>query len=233
MINIQNENLANYVMFKLGKIENAFTLQELATLEELVVNPVDIINESTPINLDVLNYFVGLKNLELVNLYISNKDVEILNRLSLLKTVVFDSCKFENFGLVCGLKIKELEVINCKQDISSVYSMKHLQSLTIINNKISIEKINGLTNLNYLQISHSDIMDKAVVDIANLQELYIDGTNITDLTFVKKLTNLKKLSVSQVQIDNNINLIKDLIKRGVVVMLENMVDLKVMEVAHE
>ena len=233
MINIQNENLANYVMFKLNKIENAFTEQELATIEELVVNPVDIINESTPINLEVLTFFVGLKNLELANLYISNTDIQNLNGLKMLKSIVFEGCVFENFEAVQTLNVNHLSIINCKQNIDCVYNIKHLQSLTVLNNNIYISKLNGLTNLTYLQISHTNIIDKVDIKLQNLQELYIDGTNILNLEFVKGLTNLKRLSLSQDQIDNNVELVKSLIKKGVVVMLENMVDLKVMEVGHD
>ena len=54
MIIIQNDNWAKYVMFKLDKIENSFTKSELASLEELVINPIDSINETTPIDLNLL-----------------------------------------------------------------------------------------------------------------------------------------------------------------------------------
>ena len=37
-INIENENLANYIMFKLDKVENGFTEQELNQIFEVVID---------------------------------------------------------------------------------------------------------------------------------------------------------------------------------------------------
>lgn len=38
IINIKNENLANYVMFKLDKINNGFTEEELSKITEVVID---------------------------------------------------------------------------------------------------------------------------------------------------------------------------------------------------
>ena len=38
MIKIENDNLANYVMFKLDKLENEFTEDELNQIIEIVIN---------------------------------------------------------------------------------------------------------------------------------------------------------------------------------------------------
>ena len=39
MIKIENQQLANYVMFKLNKIENEFTEEELQEIDEIILNP--------------------------------------------------------------------------------------------------------------------------------------------------------------------------------------------------
>ena len=38
IIHIENENLANYIMFKLDKIDNGFTEEELNQITEVVID---------------------------------------------------------------------------------------------------------------------------------------------------------------------------------------------------
>ena len=66
-IKIENENLANYVMFKLDKLDNEFTEQELNQITEVVLD----YNESRE------SSFIFIKELEkLKNLRFSEDDVE-------------------------------------------------------------------------------------------------------------------------------------------------------------
>lgn len=68
MIKIENEQLANYIMFKLDKQDNEFTADELQNIDEIVLNTIDINEEYTEINLDVINYFTGMKKMMVVAL---------------------------------------------------------------------------------------------------------------------------------------------------------------------
>lgn len=232
MIIIQNDNWAKYVMFKLDKIENSFTKSELASLEELVINPIDSINETTPIDLNLLVYFTGLKRLEIADLNINNNDIQNLQTLPNLKALTFENCFFEDIQKLTTLNIQELALYNCRQNIDCVYTM-NLQSLSVLNNTIDIQKLNTMQNLKYLQISYCDVVENQKINLVNLQELYIDNTNINDLSFVKNITNLKKLSITQEQCNQNLQLVKDLIKNNITVMQENMVNFKDLEGYYE
>lgn len=226
MVNIKNENVANYVMFKLDKIHNEFTQQELESLTELVFNPINIAGESTPANLDDLKYFSGLKTLEISNVYIEEKHLTYLTKMQNLKELFFKNCKIECVENIQNLKLDHLSFFNCNINEDFVYKMQGLKSLAIVNQKIDLKKLNNLQNLQYLQISYSKITENQII-LPNLEELYIDNTNLLNLEFTLKLTKLKRLSISKNQIEKNTKVINQLIKNGVSVMNENMVRVEV------
>ena len=76
MITIDNSELANYLMFKLDKLENEFSEEELEQIEELVLNPYDINEEYHELDLDVLKYFKNLQTISFSNLLITDFDFE-------------------------------------------------------------------------------------------------------------------------------------------------------------
>ena len=215
-IMINNQNILNYVMFKLDKLENGFTKDELLKITEIVVNYHEEQEESSNFFLEFLK-FDNLKALTLRNGYIFNDDYQFLLKLTNLTNITFDHCEFENADLITSLKLNSLSIINCKiNNYTFINLFQNLKSLTIINGKVSINKINTLKNLEYLNISYSTITDiESTLNINSLMELHLDNTNITDLTFINNLSNLKKLTIDDLQykynkeqIDNlkNINL---------------------------
>lgn len=215
-IMINNQNILNYVMFKLDKLENGFTKDELLKITEIVVNYHEEQEESSNFFLEFLK-FDNLKALTLRNGYIFNDDYQFLLKLTNLTNITFDHCEFENADLITSLKLNSLSIINCKiNNYTFINLFQNLKSLTIINGKVSINKINTLKNLEYLNISYSTITDiENTLNINSLMELHLDNTNITDLTFINNLSKLKKLTIDALQykynkeqIDNlkNINL---------------------------
>ena len=84
IINIENENLANYIMFKLDKVDNGFTEEELNKITEVVIN----YNNETDSSFVFLEELSKLKNLKTITLrhgYIFNDNYNIflnLNNLS-------------------------------------------------------------------------------------------------------------------------------------------------------
>ena len=45
MIKIDNTDLANYIMFKLDKEDNNFSMDELGQIDEIIINPININGE--------------------------------------------------------------------------------------------------------------------------------------------------------------------------------------------
>lgn len=203
-IMINNQNILNYVMFKLDKLENGFTKDELLKITEIVVNYHKEQEESSNFFLEFLK-FDNLKALTLRNGYIFNDDYQFLLKLTNLTNITFDHCEFENADLITSLKLNSLSIINCKiNNYTFINLFQNLKSLTIINGKVSINKINTLKNLEYLNISYSTITDtENTLNINSLMELHLDNTNITDLTFINNLSNLKKLTIDALQYNNN------------------------------
>lgn len=223
-ITIKNENIANYVMFVLDKLENEFTEEELNTITEITIDYEDILENNSI--LKELLLFRNLNTLNLRNAFIYNDDYNYLLNLEKLNDLYLDRCKFENADLIASLKLKSLSLINCEiNNYLFVNLLIELEELTIINGEVDIDNINKLTKLNYLQLSYSNILgNELVIKLDNLKELYVDNTNIRNLTFTNDLLNLNRLSIDEFQYKYNIELIKQLRNRNISIYNENMVE---------
>lgn len=221
---INNKNIANYVMFKLDKLDNVFLKGELAQITELVIDYKEE-DESSFVFLKELLKFNNIKSITLRNGYIYNDDYNIFLQLSNLSEIVFDNCEFENADLVASLNIKTLSLINCNiNNYSFLNVFEHLEGLTIINGTVEINKINTLKELKYLQLSYSKILDNTQLNLNDLIELYIDNTNIYNLEFLGNLFNLKRLSIDSEQYNKNKDIVQELLAKNILVLNENMVE---------
>lgn len=224
IVNVKNENLANYIMFKLDKLDNNFTEQELNQITEVVIDYNDE-SESSFAFLEELTKLKGLKSITLRNGYIFNDNYNIFLNLNNLSEFVFENCEFENADLIASIKLKALSLINCKiENYAFVNLFELLEELTIINGEVEIGKINMLKNLKYLQLSYSNIVKNANLNIDKLEELYIDNTNIDNFNFLNNLLNLKRISIDKKQYKTNKRIFDDLMKNNILVLNENMVE---------
>ena len=221
---IENENLARQVMFKLDKDENSFNLAELNKIKELVIDYNEE-SDSSFLFLKELSKFRKLESLTLRNGFIFNSNFSILLKLENMKSIVFDTCTFENADLIASLSVEELSLINCEiNNYNFVYVMSKLNSLSIVNGSIDLEKINQLKDLIYLQISYSKIIGEKILKLDNLSELYIDNTDINDFNFLNNLFNLRRISIDEEQYKNNKKIFDKLEEKDILVLNENMVE---------
>ena len=224
MITIDNSELANYLMFKLDKLENEFSEEELEQIEELVLNPYDINEEYHELDLDVLKYFKNLQTISFSNLLITDFDFENLYKMPNLTGLSFDKCTFENINKIKSLNLLELSIINCDiEDFSFVYGLNTLKSLSILNGNLSLSKINNLKDLVFLEISSSKVNDIEKLTLPLLEELYIDETDINNLDIIIDLSNLKKLGLSREQYENNKSIIEVLQNKNVELLNDGIV----------
>lgn len=223
-ITIKNENIANYVMFILDKLDNKFTEEELNTITEITIDYEEILENNSI--LKELLLFRNLNTLNLRNAFIYNDDYNYLLNLEKLNNLYLDRCKFENADLIASLKLKSLSLINCEiNNYLFVNLLTELEELTIINGEVDIDNINKLTKLNYLQLSYSNILgNELIIKLDNLKELYVDNTNIRNLTFTNDLLNLNRLSIDEFQYKYNNQFIKQLRNRNISIYNENMVE---------
>ena len=101
IIKIENKNLANYIMFKLDKVDNSFTEQELNTITEVVI---DYNNEtdSSFLFLEELSKLKNIKYITLRNGYIFNDNYNLI-----ILWVNFIYCVMDM------LLIKHMQIIIC------------------------------------------------------------------------------------------------------------------------
>lgn len=211
-----NKDIEKYVMFKLDKIENTFTEDELDTIKEILLS-----FKNDFVFLDELLNFRCLESLTLRNFYIHDYDIDIFLKLNNLNEIVFEKCTFEDSSKISKLNIKSLSFINCEiEDLSFLNDIISLESLSIVNGNITSNIINSLINLTYLELSYSNISGNILLN--NISDLFIDNTNILDLSFIYNFHNLKKLSIDENQYNNNKEIINNLRNNGITVLNENM-----------
>ncbi len=212
-IKLNSENLIDYVMFKLNKDSNEFTTNELDTIDEVLIN---FNNEVDNYYLSDITNFHNLKSITFRNGFINNDILKVLMKFNHLTSVTFDNCGFEEEKLIASLNLKELSLISCQiHDYSFVYIIDTLETLSIVNGEVEINKLNLLKNLHYLEITNSKILDNSKININNIHELYIDNTSIDDLTFLNDLNDLEKVSIDDHQYEDNKVLVKKLINKGI------------------
>ena len=213
-------------MLKLGKLDNNFKKEELATVKSLFLNSKDANGNDEEIDLTILKYFTNLEELELTNLNINNEITVMLSKLKKLETITFNKCSFENPNVLQMLKVHALNIINSSiQDTKFLYFFKILKKLSLIGlDNVYIKDINNLINLKYLRLSNSNIIDfKEELLVPNLEELYIDNTNLYEFTLLKipLRKKLKKLCISDNIYLSNRNYIREL--KDISIYNENMV----------
>ena len=224
-IKINNKQIENYIMFMLDKDENNFTEEELAKIEELVLNPVSINGEYNEIDLDIIKNFTNLKRIYFRNLTIPEKTIERLHAIKSLERIYFERCDFENISKLTKLETREIEFFSCNiLDYSFLYNMHQIESLSIVDGMVSIKGINKLKNLEYLKLSYSIMLDIDIIELPHLKELHIDNTNIYDIPVISELYKLRKISISEDQFVENKKYYSNLIQRGIKVFNENMVE---------
>ncbi len=226
MIKISNEKVADFLMLKLGKLDNNFKKEELETVKSLFLNSKDSNGNDEEIDLTILKYFTNLEELELSNLTINNEITVMLSKLKRLEAITFNKCSFENPNVLQMLKVHSLNIVNSDiQDTKFLESLKILKKLSLIGlDNIYIKDINNLINLRYLRLSNSHIIDfKEELLVPNLEELYIDNTNLYEFNLLKipLRKKLKKLCISDDIYLSNRNYIRNL--NDISIYNENMV----------
>lgn len=227
VIKIENNILANYVMFKLDKIENEFTLEELDKVREIVIDYSDI-DEEIDNSFSLLDELLKFRNIERITIrngYIYNDSYKIFLQLNNLRKMVFEKCEFENVDLIVSLNLTGLSLIDCKiNNYNFIGTLLGIDRLCIVNGQVDIDKINKLEGLISLQLSYSKIVsDNKEICLNNIEELYIDNTNIERFDFLLGLNHLKRVSIDREQYKMNKELFDKLMEGNVIVLYENMI----------
>lgn len=173
-------------------------------------------------------------------------DYENLEKLDLSQTDISD------LSVVSKLKnLKELNICYTNiEDISPIKKCVNLESLNIsynnenMTNKKVITTLSSMTQLKELDLTGNLVTgtyEDELAELTKLQILYAGSTGISDGKFLKKLKNLKKLSLSSNLMFENLNNLAQLDKMeeldlsvtGVTKLkgIENMKNLKVLNIS--
>lgn len=228
MITIKNKQLVNYLCFKLNKIEEEFTSEELCQIDELNLNPIDISGDVEDIDISVLKHFKNLQTITFSNMCIYMDIFEYLEKMENLKEITFDRCEFEDVDNIPMLKVKAISFINCENvNHDIVFSISNIESLSLVNeNNVDVDKVNELKSLKHLQLSYSRMNDNSKkFTLPDLEEIYIDNTNIENLNVLENTEKIKILGISESQLISNLEYINCLKEKGVAVYEEGMIRL--------
>ena len=142
MIEIKSTQLNNYLTYKLDKLEEEYTEEELKSVTEL------LIEEDINLDISVLKYFSNLESLELRSIYVDDFVMNIILSLNKLTNIKFQLCEIQNAS-----RLKELNLIGLHLDCSKmndydfIYEMNNLEELTLTGSNVDINKLNNLNNL--------------------------------------------------------------------------------------
>lgn len=169
----------------------------------------------------------NINDLEFRNCDFFNEDLLKLIEFKQYNRIAFIDCTFENETLINNIKTKYLSLTNNQiKNYEFIYEMNKLENLTIVSGQIDGNKINNLKNLQYLRISNSFVINIEKLFLKELKYLFIDNTNISDISFVKRLPNLKILSISEEQELKNKKII-EAIKNTVKIVFDSILETEV------
>lgn len=194
----------------------------------------DKYNETLVINGEETNDFINtllshtnVEDVEFRTCDFLKEDVLKLINFRQYDRVAFVDCTFEDKALIKEINTKSLSLTNNKiTNYEFVYEMDNLERLTIVDGKIDADKINNLKNLEYLRISNCDVINIDKLALEKLKYLFIDSTNIGDVSFIKKISNLELLSISEEQVSYNKDFLYT-IKDRVKIILDSIIEMKV------
>lgn len=224
MVTFKNIELVNFLKSKLDLDSEIFDENKLLEIDEIHLNSKNYADEYNFVDITELQYFKHLKILKLSNLTIDNDVVEILKSLVFVEEIAFDTCVLKNCCGLKDLKIERLIINNCLiDDDSFIYEMNCLKELSVISAYLNFNNLNSFIELRYLNVASSTCIVSDNINLPALEELILDYSNIDNLDFVLKLHNLKRLSLSKNQMNENKTIIKNLMSSGVQVYENNII----------
>lgn len=168
-------------------------------------------------NITPLENFINLKKLNLHSNKIFDitplKDLTNLKELNLNNNNIVDISPLENLTNLEKLRLYNNNI----KDLSPLKELNNLEELNLNDNNITdINPLKNLTNLEKLRLYQNNISDIGPLkNLINLEVLRLDNNYITDITPIKELINLKYLYLRGNDIVSGIEIIGELVEKGV------------------
>ena len=220
---IRNKDLALYLGFKLNKIGNEFTVEELSNLKELSIDQLNTFGEYEEVDIEVLDNVPNVETLTFKNYKITDELLEKIKKLKNLKSIKFDRCLIDDFNKIGELDVEYLSITNnCFLRTDFLKGKDKYKGLVLTDSDlIDIENIKDMKNLEILYVSNSEVVNPDEIgNLENVQVLHIENTEIEDISFMKKMKNLSKVGIDKKLYIGCLDVAQELEEKGVA-FLEN------------
>ncbi len=213
-----NDRLRYYLRYKLHKIDDDYTPEELATIEKIHLDPINDDNTYQRVDIDIISSF---PNLKMIYFYNMNIDDEVINKIMSvpkLEGISLENCSIKNVKVLVKKRLKRLDLINTYiENIDDIKELKTLNYIKLINLDLpSLSFLENLPNITTIDLNNSRIKDQSVlVKFSLIERLSIYNTNIMDLNFIGRYIYLKELDISKEQFLKNRELINDLLNLNI------------------
>jgi Leucine-rich repeat (LRR) protein len=196
---IRNENLALYLGFKLNKIGNEFTTEELGGLTELNLNQLNEFGEQEEVDVEVLDYTPNLETLTLRNFEITDELIEKIKKMPNLKSIAFDRCIISDFSKIGEIDVDYLSITNNRFLTTDFLKGKNYKAL-ILNDSdnIDIANIADMEGLEVLYVTNSHVENPDMIGkLKNIRTLHIENSDIEDISFMGDMENLTTVGLDR------------------------------------
>lgn len=227
MISLKNKNVAELVEFKLDKLENSFSEEELNKITDLVYDVITVNDELIEDDLSDLKYFKNLKKLYLMNMSIEKENARNIFILPAIEDLSFDKVDFLYTDFISNLNVKKIAFINTSlENFSFIKEMNKSEKIEIVGAKeIALSYFENMISLKELILEHTNITDRENLwKFSHLEGFSINDTNIENLSFFEKFDNLKYVGLDRKQIDNNKEIIEKLREKNVSIFIDNLIE---------
>ena len=197
---IRNKNLALYLGFKLKKIGDEFTVEELSELKELAINQLNDFGEYEEVDIEVLDNVPNVETLTFRNYRVTDELIERIKKLKNLKSIMFERCLIDDFDKIGELDVEHLSITkNCNLRTDFLRGKTKYKSLFLTDSDlIDIENLKGMDNLETLYISNSDVKNpEDIGTLGNVSVLHIENTNIEDISFMRNMEKLRSVGIDK------------------------------------
>jgi len=196
---IRNENLALYLGFKLNKIGNEFTTEELGELTELNLNQLNEFGEKEEVDVEVLDYTPNLETLTLRNFEITDELIERIKKMPNLKSIAFDRCLISDFSKIGEINVDYLSISNNRFLTTDFLKGKKYKGL-ILNDSdnIDIANIADMEGLEVLYVTNSHVENPNMIGkLKDLRTLHVENSDIEDISFMQELEKLDTVGLDR------------------------------------
>ncbi len=220
---IRNKDLALYLGFRLNKIGDEFTIEELSDLKELVIDQLNFVGEYEEVDIDVLDNVPNVETLTFKNFQITDEIIEKIKKFKNLKTLKFDRCIIDDFDKIGEIDVEYLAITRnafLRTDFLRGKNGYKVLELTD-SDLIDIDNLIDMKNLERLYISNSDVENyKELGELENLKVLHIENTNIEEIGFMRDLNKLSEVGIDKKLYHSCYDVVVELQDRNVI-FLEN------------